>query len=463
MNCLIRLPFVLLIFVSLLWSLPAYGQDDLPPEIKQALEKINQESVTETIKFLASDEMAGRDTPSPELTKAGDYVAERFRKAGLIGGEVRNGNRSFFHTHTIPTVGLEQNGIEISHADGAIQQFGMLAAGEKEYSFNGVVSIADNDRSAKYDGPVLIDGSKIKSTRGLGGRLRRYKQQGATCVLIKIDSDHPLTMDAKVRARQRIVGRRGISIPTLLVAEFDVSKEITLKIPAQKKSESEVRNIIGMIKGSDPELANEAVIFTAHLDHIGLSPGRKDPINNGADDDATGVTAVLSLADAFGSLNTAPKRTIIFMTFWGEEKGLLGSRNYTSRPSWPLDKTVVNINIEMIGRPESGAHEKVWMTGWDKSDLGSIMAKSSKRVGILVFEHPRFSQMLYGASDNASFVAKGVIAHSFSAGSIHKDYHQPSDEWEKLELRHMTRVIEGLFVGSLPLVNGEATPQKTTR
>lgn len=151
------------------------------------------------------------------------------------------------------------------------------------------------------------------------------------------------------------------------------------------------------------------------------------------------------------------------MTFWGEEKGLLGSRHYASQPTWPLDKLVANINIEMVGRPKPGAAGKIWMTGWQQSDLGPMLAAAAKAIDVRIFEHPQHSQPLYRASDNYSFVEKGVVAHSFSAGSLHDDYHQPGDEWGKLELRHMTRVIQGLFVGSMPLANGEVTPKPSPR
>jgi len=113
----------------------------------------------------------------------------------------------------------------------------------------------------------------------------------------------------------------------------------------------------------------------------------------------------------------------------------------------------------MIGRPEAGANEKIWMTGWQASDLGGLMNVESAKIGVEIFEHPRFSAMLYRASDNWSLVEKGVIAHSFSAGSLHADYHQPDDEWERLNIPHMTRVIQGLFIGSQGICNGLVTPK----
>ena len=235
----------------------------------------------------------------------------------------------------------------------------------------------------------------------------------------------------------------------------------TLELPARLHSKTTVRNVCGVLRGSDDKLAKEAVLFTAHLDHIGVRTSGLDRINNGADDDASGVTAVLAIADAYAKLGKKRLvRSTIFATFWGEEKGRLGSRHMADNPPWPLDKIVANVNIEMIGRPGKNLKDASWVTGWNKSDLGPLMAKGAKRVGIKVYEHKQLSAMLYRRSDNYSFVRKGVIAHSFSASSLHKDYHQPGDEWEKIETENMTRVIKGLFAGSLPIVMGLLTPSK---
>jgi Zn-dependent M28 family amino/carboxypeptidase len=225
-----------------------------------------------------------------------------------------------------------------------------------------------------------------------------------------------------------------------------------------------MRNVIGVLRGSDETLQKQAVLFSAHLDHLGSNPAlADDSIFNGADDDASGVTAVVTLADAIGGMKERPKRSVLFMTFWGEESGLLGSKQFVANPSWPLDQIVANVNIEMIGRPEGGARGKIWMTGWQESDLGILMSRSAKAWGIEIFEHPKFSSMLYRASDNWSFVERGVIAHSFSAGSLHPDYHQVDDEWDRLEIPHMTQVIQGLWLGSLPILDGTQTPSKAAR
>lgn len=175
-----------------------------------------------------------------------------------------------------------------------------------------------------------------------------------------------------------------------------------------------------------------------------------------------GLPLWLPLPTPSGAMKQRPKRSVLFMTFWGEESGLLGSKQFVATPSWQLDQIVANINIEMIGRPEGGARGKIWMTGWQESDLGMLMSQSAKPWGVEIFEHPKFSSMLYRASDNWSFVERGVIAHSFSAGSLHPDYHQVDDEWDRLEIPHMTQVIQGLWLGSLPLLEGTQSPNKST-
>ncbi len=455
----------LLVGMLVLGGAFVYAQEDLPPRLEEGLKPIVEPTVKEIVSFLASDEMKGRDTPSPELTRAGEYVADQFKSAGLVGGAA---DGTFFEKSTIKTIAFPFDEIKCDAEGKPQEHFGLFAAGKEDVHLEGVPAIFDaNNPKIKLSGIAIVDVTDLTG-RGAairtGSRIAAAQQSGAEAVLLVTKPDSPLIATAQRARRPRLVRRRSrISIPALLVTSVKKDANYQLSVPAAKPGETEVANVIGLIRGSDEALADEAIIFTAHLDHIGFQPGLPDPVFNGADDDASGVTGVLMLAKAFGALKQKPKRTVIFMAFWGEEKGLLGSKQYTSKPTWPLDKIVANINLEMIGRPEGGAHNKCWMTGWDQSNLGSELARGAKRVGVEVFNHPRFSAMLYRASDNFSFVKKGVIAHSFSAGSMHSDYHQVTDHWQKLELKHMTQVIRGVFAGSLPLADGEWTPQKAKR
>lgn len=421
-----------------------------------AMETITESKVLGTVSFLASDEMAGRDTPSKELNIAEAYVASRFRAAGLEG---LGPDGSFFQTNTLPTYQAPA-GATFS-AEGEVTCFGAMYGGEEAFEFEGEIPKVENRK--KVDGPVWMPEPQLRPgmppgflPRMIGRSAGFFTRNGATALVVVVREDSPLIGMAEEYRNKAVMG--SVSIPVVLVSA-EPTGQCKLKVPARKQVDAIVRNVIAVRRGSDPELAKQAVVFTAHLDHIGRATGR-DTVNNGADDDATGVTAVLSLAEAYASLKTAPKRSTVFMTFWGEEKGLLGSKYFCEHPLWPLTDIVANVNIEMVGRPEDGADNKSWMTGWNQSDLGLLMAKASPRAGVTIFEHKQFSKMLYNASDNASFVKVGVIAHSFSAGSLHGDYHKPTDEWQKLKIPHMTTVIKGLFAGSLPIAHGDMTPKK---
>lgn len=443
---------------------PATNAADQTDAIKNGLDAISEARIKQTVQFLSSDEMAGRDTPSPELKKAAEYVAQRFKQAGLNPGV----DDSFFQIAQIATTTLDNESVQLKVAGTDVKHYGLLGAGREPFSFTGKLVAGDpDDRSQRYTGPVRFQAGEIESPADelqISRMIGRLKRRGATAVLIEVKPNSRLIATAARSGLPRIIDPRGkFSVPTLLVSKLDPNANYEIKVPAVKNGATDVRNVIGVLPGSDPALRSEAIIISAHLDHIGQQLGLKDPVFNGADDNASGVTVVLALAEAYAALPTPPKRSVIFMTFWGEEKGLLGSRHYANNPTWPLENTVANINLEMMGRPQPGASGKCWMTGWEHSDLGKHMAIGAKEAGVEIFEHPRFSNMLYRASDNASFVDKGVIGHSFSAGSLHSDYHKPGDEWEKLEIKHMAAVTRGLLAGSYKIANGELTPQKQQR
>ena len=457
----LQLGFVLGCLAIMFPGTATIAQQDIPAA---SIAVINESIVTSTVSFLASDEMRGRDTPSPELTIASSYVAARFLGAGLKGlGE----DGSFYQNNEITVSQVSDGALRVKRDGVAITTYGLLSASDASFDYQGEVKMltAKNSNDEKFDGPVCIVAEKFKSRRdqsNLMRRLARLRENGATAIIVQVEPDHRLVGMASSSGAPRMqTGRESSSGHVVLIEKGVIEGDYEISLPRQMTSTALVRNVIGMIPGSDPELAKEAIIISAHLDHVGIKGNVGDVICNGADDNASGVTAVLSLADAFAAMPQGPKRTVIFMTFWGEEKGLLGSRYYVSNPIWPLEKTVANVNIEMIGRPEAGASGKCWSTGWDESDMSELMSVGAKEVGVLIFQHPQFSgDMLYRSSDNYPFAQKGVIAHSFSAGSLHEDYHMPGDESQKLDFRHMTKVIQGLFAGTLPMANGEVTPKK---
>lgn len=440
-------------------------------EQQTVLESIEQGDVLATVSFLASDEMGGRNTPSPELEIAAAYVASRFRGAGLEGlGHAG----SFFQSKELPQFVSPKGRASVSAGGEPVKTLGVLFSPQKAKSFTSAT--IEGAKPEECEGKIVLVDDLDLPPQTLSNpafafvawsrRLQAYVDNKAVAALVRVspESALPEFLNEQQGKPLSVPGPLILDCPVIVIpAEASIEGDVTIEMPGREESVSVVRNVIGVLRGSDPELSKEAIIVSAHLDHIGRLTGDRggDSVNNGADDNATGVTAVVMLADAFGKLKTRPRRSMIFMTFWGEEKGLLGSKHYCESPCWPLEKTIANINIEMIGRPEANAENKMWGTGWTHSTLCDQISSGAKRVGIDVFYREDVSEMLYKRSDNYSFVQKGVIAHSFSAGSLHSDYHQPSDEVALLNLPHMTEIIKGLFAGTLPIADGELTPTKS--
>ncbi|MCC6241346.1 MAG: M20/M25/M40 family metallo-hydrolase [Gemmatimonadaceae bacterium] len=198
-------------------------------------------------------------------------------------------------------------------------------------------------------------------------------------------------------------------------------------------------NVVGVLRGSDPTLRDETVLVTAHYDHLGY--GRAvdgDSIFNGADDDASGVIAVIEMAKAL-QRGPRPKRTIVFMAITGEEVGGLGTRWYIANPARPLNTTVVDLNVEMIGHADSlaGGFGKAWLTGYERSTMGDLLANN----GIPLVPDPRPTQRFFERSDNAAFARIGIPAHSLSSYNLISPYHHPKDDAASIDVAHMTQVI----------------------
>ncbi len=211
-------------------------------------------------------------------------------------------------------------------------------------------------------------------------------------------------------------------------------------------------NVIGVMPGSDPVLRDEVVIVDAHYDHLGIgAPVNGDSIYNGADDDASGTVAVLEIARALAA-GPPPKRTVVFSAMTGEEVGLLGTRWYIEHPPFPLEKTVANLEIEMIGRPDSlaGGAGKAWLTGYERSTMGDQL----KTQGVPIVPDPRPDQRFFERSDNIAFARRGIPAHTLSTFNLHDDYHTPFDDVDKIDFVHMTSVIQAAVRATRILTDG---------
>ena len=212
-------------------------------------------------------------------------------------------------------------------------------------------------------------------------------------------------------------------------------------------------NLIGFIRGSDPDLRNQAVVLGAHYDHVGVGkPVAGDSIYNGADDDASGVAAVLVAARA---LAKAPaRRTVIILLASGEESGVLGTQWYLKQPKIPLAATVADLEVEMVGRPDSlaGGSGKLWLTGFERSSMGPAFAEA----GLPVVADPRPEFKFFERSDNIVFALQGIPAHTLSSFGLHADYHQPSDEAERIDFAHLAQAADVVARAVRLLADGPA-------
>ena len=218
----------------------------------------------------------------------------------------------------------------------------------------------------------------------------------------------------------------------------------------------ETWNTIAILPGSDPELKNEVVLLTAHQDHLGIGPAvGGDRIYNGADDDASGTTAVLELARML-SHGEAPRRTIVFALFGAEEVGGYGNRAFLAHPPVPLAHIVANLEFEMIGQPDKAVPAgTLWLTGYERSNLGPELAKH----GAHLVADPHPAENFFQRSDNYALAKEGIVAQTVSSYGLHNQYHQPSDDLAHTDFNHMTRTITSMIAPVRWLANSTFKPQ----
>ena len=267
-------------------------------------------------------------------------------------------------------------------------------------------------------------------------------------------------------ASDEMRGRGSATADELTAAKYIASQLKLLKIePAGddggylqtvKFGAGTTTNVIGILRGGDAKLTKETILLSAHLDHLGVGRAvNGDSIYNGADDDASGVTAVLELAEALAA-GPRPKRTVVFALFGSEEIGGYGARYFQEHPPVPVESFVANLEFEMIGRPDAAvAPHTLWLTGYERSNLGAELAAHGAR--LVADPHPE--QNFFRRSDNYVLARKGIIAHTVSSYGLHSDYHQPSDDLAHVDFAHMTEAIESMVEPVRWLVNSDFNPQ----
>ena len=224
--------------------------------------------------------------------------------------------------------------------------------------------------------------------------------------------------------------------------------------------DKKANNVIGIIPGkSKPK---EYVIFSGHYDHLGMKESGDDKVFNGANDDASGITAVITLAEFFKKKNDNA-RTLIFVAFTGEETGGYGSAFFSN--SINADEVVAMFNIEMIGTDSKWGKNSAYITGFERSDFGTILQKNLVGSGFNFYQDPYPQEQLFYRSDNARLAALGVPAHTISTSKmdVEPNYHKLSDEISTLDMDNMTEIIKSIAISSQTIISGKDTPSRVPK
>ena len=396
-------------------------------------DSITESEARSIISVLASDSLRGRGNGSPDLLKAGLFIGNKFKQYGL---QFLPGQLDYY-------VPFRPFG------DDAIPD--ILEWNEKPVSADRFLFI--NPVPGDYQPKKLQDFEVVHLDSGFSEQILKIYAASSKDLLVWTSLKQP---DGENFFPGSIhIPQGGVQHNFLLV--FAEEKPDSLTLTAGKDYYSGLEyNIVGMLPGKSKP--NEVIIFSAHYDHEGIYPYEKeDKIMNGANDDASGVTALMLLADYF-SLKNSNERTIIFCAFAGEELGLKGSASFVNiiHP----EKITAVINIEMIGVPQYG-RKSVFITGKYFSTLPALITPGLQKAGLKVKSEPDVKKRLYQRSDNYSFVQKGIPAHSImSSDDDDPCYHKPCDEVKRINFTHMTQIIRAIAVASQSLIDGKQTPTR---
>lgn len=405
-------------------------------------QKVSSREVQRIITTLAADDMQGRKTFEPGIDKAADFVEQEFRKAGLQPLPGATGLRQSFHMYQVKPspAKLTVNGQAIAPEEVIVQS----AASQLNWS-----------RQSGVTEQHIGAGDKLSD------RLREFRQHLQGNMLVWVDTAHSKAF-RQYQAHMQGGAPQTDTINSLVLVlqpPGDTASRNWELSAQQEVTSLPLCNLVGIIPGSTrPE---EYVIFSAHYDHIGiLQPVAQDSIANGADDDASGTTAVITLANYYKQRK--PARTLVFVAFTGEEMGGYGSR-YFSRQLAP-EKIMAMFNIEMIGKESKFGKNSAFITGFERSDFGPILQRNLQGSRFHFYPDPYPEQQLFYRSDNATLALLGVPAHTISTTQIDKDklYHSVDDEVESLDIENIATIIRAIAQSAGSIVDGKDTPTRIT-
>lgn len=452
---------------------------------------ISDHEILDNLKYLASDDLAGRLAGSSGAEKAAAYITEKFKEYGLEPGVgqgflqdfsfvagIELGTHNHFATKTSPGGEVKEYQLYIDFMPKAFSKNGKFE-GKGVFAGYGI-SAPELDHQDYLDIDVtnrfvfvLRYGPDGNESHGKFSRYYplRYKaltarEKGAKALVFIDDSEDfsksslsKLQFDAEFadsgiavlavsqKTAREIFQDGGLDLESLKTrsrkgrgsaAELK-GVELSFDCILQKITKS-TTNVVGVLKGSDPEISREVIVIGAHYDHLGLgefaslgeTQGKE--IHNGADDNASGTSGLLEVARVLAKRRTELKRSVVFVAFGAEEEGLIGSKFYVNHPLFPLEKTVAMLNMDMIGRMKNS---RLIIGGSGSSPLWKDLLQHINESAEIEL---KFQEDGYGPSDHSSFYGKNIPVLFFFTG-VHTDYHRPSDDWEKINIEGEARAL----------------------
>ncbi len=476
-------------------------------ELTKFSKVITPAALKEKLSVIASAEMEGRETASPGQKKAAAYIESEFKRMGLLPGNGTSYQQTYpVYQDILTAKAVFVNGATFEWDKDFTFSLQTISNGKWDYSnvvFAGYGIVDDAKGINDYAGldvkgklVLIVEGAKEgMPTMGQGGnrafnanpaspmaKMRAANAKGAAGLLVvsanfprktptetkgsmylkKNDAAGFLMANVSTNVANAILGKSNASINELgSVAKGNYNSDITLV--ATKKTENlESSNVIAYLPGTDKK--DEYLFLTGHYDHLGK---RGNVIWYGADDDGSGTVGVMQMAEAFAAAAKAgksPRRTIVFMTVSGEEKGLWGSQYYSEHPLFPLEKTTADLNTDMIGRVDTERKSAdtlsyVYVIGHDKlsSDLVTINEAANKKSSNITLDYkyddPKDPNMIYYRSDHYNFARKGVPVLFFYDGMLLADYHQPTDTIEKINFDLMQKRTVMVYYTACEIAN----------
>jgi hypothetical protein len=484
-------------------SAPA-SKKPVPEEAAPGFQSINPEDCKKWLTALASDEFEGRETGTPGYQKAADMVAAHFKEIGLVpvGDKNADGLPTYFQNVPFVAAGINPDTarFEVTGGKDPIalkpgEGFGATGTGSlsaqgplafvivksrqprlPEFEVKGMVVVAlayDGEGNLvplsssaiaeiKKNGPAaLVRVNDVVAARGMapGDAMRKdqFQERGlgaparpATVMISRAVAESFAQASgndlAAMIAKASPTGE-SLSVATTLTATIEL---------VSKVSEIPVPNVVGYLEGSDATLKSELVIIGSHLDHLGRSSSGE--ICNGADDDGSGSTGVLAVSRAFTKNSRPPKRSVLFLTFCGEEKGLLGSEWYVEHPIFPNENVMAELQMDMIGRCEENVPGENPGSETAEDNLNTVHLIGARKIAPMLNEivekinadHLGFTfeydqEGVYYRSDHYNFAKKGIPIAFFFTG-FHHDYHKPTDDVEKIDFTKLARIAQLVYL-----------------